>query len=475
MTLKKAFILSLCLFSTVSSASEYELSLKILSPQVQSNSTLLQEETLLSSNNPLTISLQSSHKKTHKKNLISQHKEEYLNYQKELETTEKIIINPKDLTHEQFIAFMRLMSESKINFESPKSVINTYDPIQHLFKRLTNDVSVLCLQGGGTRGIMEAVFCDYIEKTTGKRIHELFKAIVATSTGSIIGAAFCYDRPQNEGTDELDQSESFLTGPYTAAEVVTMYKKMSGEIFSQYNYSSFGGVNGTQYDDKPAIKAFQQFYGNVLLSEAKTIFITTTQNLSDSEPYTFSSEKAKKDLENEETNLKVWQAIRAAIGAPTYFEPTTLGKKTFGDGGITNNKPDLIALAEVCSQFNINPHELLLLSLGTGVIPSNPNKSFKQLKAIGWLQEISTNVFNGKNQDFITKEWLNISEDNDILGRKGAYLQLQPILPEELYQLANYDEKFLDKLIKIAEDLIEEHKGVFDEFINKLMRQFDNK
>ena len=48
---------------------------------------------------------------------------------------------------------------------------------------------MLCLDGGGIRGLVILKFLDEIEKTTGKRITELFDWIVGTSTGGIIAIA----------------------------------------------------------------------------------------------------------------------------------------------------------------------------------------------------------------------------------------------------------------------------------------------
>lgn len=51
---------------------------------------------------------------------------------------------------------------------------------------------ILCLDGGGLKGLILIEVLIYIEKLTGKKIVELFDWIVGTSTGGIIALALVY-------------------------------------------------------------------------------------------------------------------------------------------------------------------------------------------------------------------------------------------------------------------------------------------
>lgn len=51
---------------------------------------------------------------------------------------------------------------------------------------------VLCLDGGGIRGLLQMVTLREIERQTGKKIVELFDWIVGTSTGGIIALSLTY-------------------------------------------------------------------------------------------------------------------------------------------------------------------------------------------------------------------------------------------------------------------------------------------
>ena len=51
---------------------------------------------------------------------------------------------------------------------------------------------ILCLDGGGIRGLVTLSILQEIERRTGKRITEIFDWIVGTSTGGIIALGLCY-------------------------------------------------------------------------------------------------------------------------------------------------------------------------------------------------------------------------------------------------------------------------------------------
>lgn len=60
--------------------------------------------------------------------------------------------------------------------------------------RVANGSKILCLDGGGVRGLIQIAILRQIERRTGKRITELFDWIVGTSTGGIIALALVYGK-----------------------------------------------------------------------------------------------------------------------------------------------------------------------------------------------------------------------------------------------------------------------------------------
>jgi len=64
---------------------------------------------------------------------------------------------------------------------------------QELYRRKFGS-RILCLDGGGIRGLVQMCILREIEVRTGKSICELFDWIVGTSTGGIIALALVYGR-----------------------------------------------------------------------------------------------------------------------------------------------------------------------------------------------------------------------------------------------------------------------------------------
>ena len=60
-----------------------------------------------------------------------------------------------------------------------------------IFKK-TKGHRVLCLDGGGMRGLIQIEVLSHITEVTGREIHELFDWIVGTSTGGIVALALVY-------------------------------------------------------------------------------------------------------------------------------------------------------------------------------------------------------------------------------------------------------------------------------------------
>ena len=64
--------------------------------------------------------------------------------------------------------------------------------IKHEEHRSKYGSRILCLDGGGIRGLIQMVVLREIERRTKQKIVDLFDWIVGTSTGGIIALALCY-------------------------------------------------------------------------------------------------------------------------------------------------------------------------------------------------------------------------------------------------------------------------------------------
>lgn len=435
MELRKIFVLGLSLISTLSVASDElePLSLPINSLQV------VAEEL------KPPLSPRSASRKAFKDH-------------QEISPDDNITINLKGMSYEEFLSLQRLLHRLNISNITPKALVESYSHVKPLYQSSRDEFNILSLGGGGTRGFIQTRILHYIEKKTGKSIHELFDLVIGTSTGCFTVAGACFDRFQ-------PTSSTIPTGPYTAKEISNLYTKESKVIFGSYYRLSMKGMRGTQYDSAPLEKIALEYFGNRRLADAKIPVIFTVQDLNTARPFLYdsSSESLK--------NKSVTEIIREVTSAPNYFEPVqTTDGKTSSDCGITNNNPILFALSEGSRIFNVGLSHLNVFSLETGFVKPDPSRSYKNLGALDWFEIISTNIFNGESQHFAAERLIKAYHQQDLLQGKGEYFRLQFNLPSELYELDKYEPKFFEGLKKIADSYIEENKLQLDAYIEKLMR-----
>ena len=83
--------------------------------------------------------------------------------------------------------------------------------------RRTCGSRILCLDGGGIRGLIQMTVLREIERRTGKRIVDLFDWIVGTSTGGIIALALTYGKGWSltvrGGLSLMVRDEKFIHAP----------------------------------------------------------------------------------------------------------------------------------------------------------------------------------------------------------------------------------------------------------------------
>jgi patatin-like phospholipase/acyl hydrolase len=95
---------------------------------------------------------------------------------------------------------------------------------------MANVARVLCIDGGGIRGIIPALILQRIEERTGQQISDLFHMIAGTSTGGIQACALT--APTGNGT------------PRSAAEIVDLYREQGQRIFNSSFWHGFGSLGG---------------------------------------------------------------------------------------------------------------------------------------------------------------------------------------------------------------------------------------
>ncbi|XP_078387740.1 85/88 kDa calcium-independent phospholipase A2 isoform X1 [Cetorhinus maximus] len=223
---------------------------------------------------------------------------------------------------------------------------------------------LLCLDGGGIRGLVLIQLLIAIEQTAGQPIRELFDWISGTSTGGILALAIVHGKSMQylrclyfRMKDEVFKGSR----PFSSVPLEEFLKKEFGESTKMTDVTKPKVmVTGTLADRHPGeLHLFRNY--NPPEPRYDPPYMRTAE---------FQALTQPKDQ-------LVWRAARCSGAAPTYFRP--MGR--FLDGGLLANNPTLDAMTEI-HEYNQNLKRKgkgsqvkklgIVVSLGTGKPPQVP-------------------------------------------------------------------------------------------------------
>ncbi|XP_059258001.1 85/88 kDa calcium-independent phospholipase A2 isoform X2 [Mustela nigripes] len=223
---------------------------------------------------------------------------------------------------------------------------------------------LLCLDGGGVKGLVIIQLLIAIEKASGVATKDLFDWVAGTSTGGILALAILHSK-----------SMAYMRG---------VYFRMKDEVFR----------GSRPYESGPLEEFLKREFGeHTKMTDVKKPKVMLTGTLSDRQPAELhlfrnydAPESVREPRFSQNINLKpptqpseqlVWRAARSSGAAPTYFRPN--GR--FLDGGLLANNPTLDAMTEIHEynqdmirkgQRNKVKKLSIVVSLGTGKSPQVP-------------------------------------------------------------------------------------------------------
>ncbi|XP_035785979.1 85/88 kDa calcium-independent phospholipase A2-like isoform X3 [Anopheles albimanus] len=250
---------------------------------------------------------------------------------------------------------------------------------------------LLCLDGGGIRGLVLAQMLLEIEQLSQTPISHLFDWIAGTSTGGILALAVgCGKTMKQCMCLYLRMKDQAFVGsrPYPSDALESVLKEQLGEftVMSDIKHPRLM-VTGVMADRKPVnLHLFRNF------ECASDILGIVTPSNNRGQPPPPPSDQL------------VWRAARATGAAPSYFR--AFGR--FLDGGLIANNPTLDAMTEI-HELNAALHYTgrsaeavpvsVVVSLGTGQPPVvdlkeidvfRPDSIWDTTKAVYGISTIST-------------------------------------------------------------------------------------
>lgn len=210
---------------------------------------------------------------------------------------------------------------------------------------------VLCLDGGGVRGLTTLQVLKKVEEIHGP-LHESFDVIAGTSTGALIAAGIAARR-------------------LSCAAMEALYEELIPVVFTAGFASKLARVatRGELQDSTAVEAALRHHFGECgtladLGSTPALVVIASKRNDEDSgyTPHIFSSFDHCCDV-------PIWQALRCSTAASFYFRPFQVGDTHYRDGGLVANNPTKETLQLLLKRdAGATPKITALVSLGTGSV-----------------------------------------------------------------------------------------------------------
>ncbi|KAI8626701.1 hypothetical protein F5Y19DRAFT_445247 [Xylariaceae sp. FL1651] len=328
-------------------------------------------------------------------------------------------------------------------------------------------VRILCLDGGGVRGIIQLALLRAIEDEFkgNLKIQWLFDLVVGTSTGGIIALGlFAKGQPLGECTEDF---RSICRKAFTKREFrsIPFFGKLAimhhGSI---YKTTPFESMLRDKFEDDALL------FGNKWAPNQcrVKVAVTSTETTVKQQPVIFANynrpleratDKPSYRFIREEKlcdEIKIWEAARATSAAMPYFKSffTSQTRREYIDGGLYNNCPVNVAYNERRLLWgDVTPD--ILLSLGTGQHPrenhtaslgtligaSSKTPKRRHLLAEAWdvVVGLLDNIFEcqGVWKQFVEDVGKAHSNKPDIMSR---YIRMNIEIPNGVPQLDKLDQ-----------------------------------
>jgi hypothetical protein len=214
--------------------------------------------------------------------------------------------------------------------------------------------ALLCIDGGGIRGIMTLQLLKKLEELAGLPCHKLFDMVAGTSTGGIIAG--------------------LIASGKTAIEIEDLYVRLVKQVFSKKSWAASRFLNPPEYTKKSYRTILKEIIGTdttlqTACANTGIDLMITSKDVAAGEETYFTCFKDGEDYVGTYKDVLLRAVMEATMSAPTYFTPL----ERFVDGGVTTyNNPALAAIMEAVKygpKNKYNTSALTVFSFGTGCRP----------------------------------------------------------------------------------------------------------
>jgi hypothetical protein len=255
---------------------------------------------------------------------------------------------------------------------------------------------ILCLDGGGIRGLISARILQELEEQIQQPLHEYFDLIAGTSTGSILAAGLAYGLPAKELV-KIYQDDGLKIFPYSNYKsreripYILRYKAdvARSSITNIWNEISTPPYKPTKkrlhqllsvferapkFTHEGLISVLQKYFGDTKIKEInKTKLLLFAYDTFYRNTTFFTNSHAENHRWYDD--MELWKICTSSSSAPTFFPPYNFKWNDANgnewqfphvDGGVSANNPSLAALIHVMTEEKQKIEDISLVSIGTG-------------------------------------------------------------------------------------------------------------
>jgi hypothetical protein len=229
---------------------------------------------------------------------------------------------------------------------------------------------VLCIDGGGIKGVFPASFLATIEQSLGRSVADYFDLIVGTSTGGIIALG--------------------LGLGLSAGDLLRFYVERGPTIFGGNGHvGRIRQLFRAKYNPQSLKRSLSEAFGSRRLGDSRKRLVIPSFNVETGEVHVWKTAHHPR-LERDYTHSAVEVALSTGA-APTYFPTYKAQSGTpLIDGGVWANNPVAIATVEAIGVLGWQAAELRILSLGCTTAPFDIDWGRKHsLGKLGWATKIT--------------------------------------------------------------------------------------
>jgi patatin-like phospholipase/acyl hydrolase len=303
---------------------------------------------------------------------------------------------------------------------------------------------ILCLDGGGIKGVFTAAVLARIEALTNLTIADHFDLICGTSTGGILAIGLGLGLSAEELLDFYRKRGPFI---FPGTSLIERSRGIFRQLFL-----------GPKFSQKVLREQIAAILKDRKFGESRSRLVIPSYDAVSGHIYVFKTAHDRRFV-NDVATPAVDVAL-ATSAAPTYFEAAS--SHSYGryvDGGVWANSPVMVGVTEAVSFVGVALSDIHILSVGTTQEPFSIAKRTRA-SALGWNVGLVNLMFEAQAEAAIAQAGLLVGGRLHRINYRAG--------PGE-FSLDNASQRAIDALTHIGFDEAQKKVNtdvVFSKFVN---------